>query len=109
MKRYNNLTTILGQKFEPNHTSNKANHNRYWTFDVYDFRSWYDGFCHTFNPLETQPFDKGYNLDLYLGHLKLFNDHLRTNKMFDYWNLVRQFYTKVNFFNGQPPRVLKFG
>ena len=84
------MTTILGQKFEPKHTSNKANHNRYWTYDVYDFRSWYDGFCHTFNPLETQPFDKGYNLDLYLGHSKLFNDHLRTNKMFDYWNLVRQ-------------------
>ena len=31
-------------------------------------RSWYDGYCHTFDPGETQPRSLGSRLSLYLGH-----------------------------------------
>ena len=45
-----------------------ANYDEWWTTDIYDLRTWYDGFCHTFHPPDTQDVSSGRVLGLYLGH-----------------------------------------
>lgn len=66
-----------GQQFVPESTHNRVNDERYWRDDVYDLRTWYDGWCHTFRPVEVQPRGKGHVLAFYLGHDHLMN-HLES-------------------------------
>ena len=57
-----------GQVFLPSHPSNLADKEEWWTTDIYDLRTWYDGFCHTFHPPDTQDVSSGRLLGIYLGH-----------------------------------------
>ena len=57
-----------GEVFLSSHPANLANHHTFWTTDIYDLRTWYDGFCHTFHPPDTQDVSSGRLLGLYLGH-----------------------------------------
>ena len=74
----------LGQRFEPESKQNLVHHEDHWSYDVYDLKSYSDGFCHTFNPLKPQPKGKGYFLSLYLGHHELMKDNWRLKQ----FNLV---------------------
>ena len=62
-----------GQGFVPESIHNRVNDDRYWRDEVYDLRTWYDGWCHTFRPVEVQPRGKGHVLAFYLGHDHLMN------------------------------------
>ena len=75
-----------GEVFHPSHPSNLANHQEWWTTDIYDLRTWYDGFCHTFHPPDTQAVSSGRLLGLYLGHdnipeftTSIFNEFILVN------------------------------
>ena len=67
------LERCHGQKFVPENIHNRVNDETYWRDEVYDLRTWYDGWCHTFKPLEIMPKGKGYVLAFYLGHDHLMN------------------------------------
>ena len=53
--------------------------DEYCVDDIYDLRTWDDGYCHTFNPEQKQ--DKGFNsrLGLFLGHQIFNSNNLKFN------------------------------
>ena len=81
---YNFSTT--GQKFAPSNVHNLGQYDDQWTSDIYDMRSWYDGYCHTFDPRETQRRSLGSKLSFYLGHRELLNND--KNAMFKQFTVV---------------------
>ena len=75
-----------GQRFIPENIHNRVNDEQFWRDEVYDLRTWYDGWCHTFRPVEVQPRGKGHVLAFYLGHDHLMN-HL-PNTFFKQFSVV---------------------
>ena len=69
------IMIISGQKFVPSNVHNLAQYEDQWTSEIYDLRSWYDGYCHTFDPKETQPRSLASKLSLFLGHRTLLNNY----------------------------------
>lgn len=49
-------------------------------------RSWYDGYCHTFDPKETQRRSWASKLSLYLGHREILKNY--KGVMFRQFNVV---------------------
>ena len=79
----------LGQPFVPDNIYNQAHNSKFWSYDAYDLRTWYDGFCHTFTPsVETQPSGPYYTLNFYLGHPHLKNYLRKMNNLTFSFNLV---------------------
>ena len=77
----------VGQPFVPDNIYNQAHNSKFWSYDAYDLRTWYDGFCHTFTPVvETQPVGPYYTLNFYLGHHPLMS--IFGNNLFYSFSLV---------------------
>ena len=81
--------------FEPTHEKNLALYSENWVTNIYDLRSYYDGFCHTFNPAEAQKRRQNSKLSLYLGHDSIINNY---GRMFKQFNVVIQTLTLFRLF-----------
>ena len=59
-----------GELFEPSSKHNLAKKEfvEAWDSDIYDMRTYDDGYCHTFNPEEKQDLSFDFRLGLFLGH-----------------------------------------
>ena len=77
-----------GQPFHPDNIYNQAHNSKFWSYDAYDLSTWYDGFCHTFTPVEAQPIGPLYTLSFYLGHADLMNALEDHSQMLISFNLV---------------------
>ena len=86
---------ISGQKFVPSNVHNLAQYEDQWTSEIYDLRSWYDGYCHTFDPKETQRRSLASKLSLFLGHRELLNNY--KGIMFKQFTLVLKKRFNINY------------
>ena len=59
-----------GDPFEPSSKHNLARDDfmDIWASDIYDLRTFDDGFCHTYNPIRKQSTGFDFRLGLFLGH-----------------------------------------
>ena len=85
--------STTGQKFAPSNVHNLGQYDDQWISDIYDMRSWYDGYCHTFDPRETQRRSLGSKLSFYLGHRELLNND--KDAMFKQFTVVDIFFFKL--------------
>ena len=88
-----NPTLILspsGQKFVPSNVHNLGQNSSNWKTDIYDLRSWYDGFCHTLDPKHTQKRALSSKLSIYLGHRDVFDTY--DGIMFKQFNVVMKLF-----------------
>ena len=79
-----------GQKFVPSSVHNLGQYSSEWRTDLYDLRSWYDGYCHTWEPRHTQKRSLDSKLSLYLGHRDVFDNY--EGMMFKQFNVVIELY-----------------
>ena len=90
------MITCLGQPFRPDNIYNQAHNPKFWSYDAYDLRTWYDGFCHTFTPVETQPMGPSYTLSFYLGHRNLMNE-FEDNMLISFSLVENSFLINITF------------
>ena len=59
-----------GESFEPSNIHNLANEdfNEFWESDIFDLRTYDNGYCHTYNPPKATTTNFDFRLGLFLGH-----------------------------------------